>query len=227
MSARDFPAFDPVDFGILLIEEERRRIARDLHDGPAQDLTNISMRLGVVERLITTDPELALSELDRTNSRIVAAINDIRRLIYDLRPVAIDEIGLASATMELCRRCERDWQIRFHIHIDESATTGLVPARQVVLYRLIQEVLNNVHRHAQADTVWIDMVRFGANLRIEIRDNGRGFRPDEVPRGHFGIVGMRERARYLGGDLEVESSPGAGSTFRVQVPLPAQENKAP
>ncbi|MDQ0188243.1 sensor histidine kinase [Alicyclobacillus cycloheptanicus] len=219
MFSSDLPTFDPIDYGIRLIEEERRRIARDLHDGPAQDLTNISMRLDVVQRLLQTDTEMAMNELSRTNSRIVAAINDIRRLIYDLRPVAIDEIGLVSATVELCRRCERDWQIQFEVTADPGAAKGLLPARQIALYRLIQEVLQNVKKHAQAQLVTVTISRVSSRLEIEIKDNGKGFNPSEVPDGHFGIVGMRERAAYLGGVLEIESTPGQGSTIRILVPI--------
>lgn len=219
MFSVELPISDPVDYGIKLIEEERRRIARDLHDGPAQDLTNVSMRLDVIQRLMQSDTEMALKELERTNSRIVAAINDIRRLIYDLRPVAIDEIGLVAATLELCRRCERDWQISFEVSADENAVKGVLPARQIALYRLIQEVLQNVKKHAHARKVRLKIERSGKTVVIDIQDDGKGFNPSVVPDGHFGIIGIRERAAYLGGSVHIESAPEKGALFRISVPV--------
>lgn len=218
MSTHDLPAFDPVDYGVHLIEEERRRIARDLHDGPAQDLTNISMRLNIVERLIESDAEMALTELTRTNQRIVAAINEIRRLIYDLRPVAIDEVGLVRAIEELCRRCERDWHVAIEVAADPQVSRTIAPARQIALYRLIQEVLQNVHKHAHADRVQVRIGRQGHELSIEIEDDGRGFDPSHIPQGHFGIEGIRERAVFLGGALHICSTPGRGTTVSVRLP---------
>lgn len=215
----ELPISDPIDYGIKLIEEERRRIARDLHDGPAQDLTNVSMRLDVIQRLMQSDAEMALKELERTNSRIVAAINDIRRLIYDLRPVAIDEVGLVTATLELCRRCERDWQIAFEVNADESAVRDVVPARQIALYRLIQEVLQNVKKHARAHNVKLKIARSGKVVIIDVHDDGKGFNPSVIPDGHFGIIGMRERAAYLGGNVHIDSAPDRGTLFRISVPV--------
>lgn len=219
MFQTDLPTYNPVDDGIRLIEEERRRIARDLHDGPAQDLTNISMRLDVIQRLFQTDSELAMHELARTNSRIVSAINDIRRLIYDLRPVAIDEIGLISASVELCRRCERDWQLRCKVIADPSAADGVLPARQIAVYRLLQEMLQNVKKHAHAREVQVKIVSDLNRLMIEVQDDGNGFNPSHVPSGHFGITGMRERVAYLGGQLDIQSELGKGSLFRISIPL--------
>ncbi|MCL6547343.1 MAG: sensor histidine kinase [Alicyclobacillus sp.] len=215
----ELPVFDETDAAIKLLEEERRRIARDLHDGPAQALTNISMRLDVIRRLFETNPELALEDLARTNSRVVAVINDIRRLIYDLRPVAIDEVGLLSATKEFLRRCESEWRIAFHLTVGPGVTTDIAPAKQVALYRLIQEILNNVHKHAAATEVTVQFERSGEELRIRIADNGKGFDPEAIPQGHFGILGMRERARFLHGRLEIDSQPGKGSRFTLFVPV--------
>lgn len=218
MSTHDLPAFDPVDYGVHLIEEERRRIARDLHDGPAQDLTNISMRLNIVERLVQSDTEMALTELTRTNQRIVSAVNEIRRLIYDLRPVAIDEVGLVAAVVELCRRCERDWHLTIEVAAQPEASNTIVPARQIALYRLIQEVLQNVHKHAQAQRVEVRIMQQNDQLSIDIEDDGRGFDSDHIPQGHFGIEGIKERTLFLGGALNIRSAPGHGTTVSVRLP---------
>lgn len=219
MVETELPIYDQTDYGIKLIEEERRRIARDLHDGPAQALTNVSMRLDVIQRLLTTDPEMAMQEMIRTNSRIVAAVNDIRRLIYDLRPIAIDEVGLVPATEELARKFERDWHVAVEVRSAVEVTSDFAPAKQVALYRLIQEVLTNVKKHAEAHRVQIHFEKDLANIVISISDDGKGFDPTIIPAGHYGITGMKERAQFLNGNLEIHSTAGQGSLFVISVPV--------
>ena len=225
MVEADLPIYDQTDYGIKLIEEERRRIARDLHDGPAQALTNISMRLDVIRRLLTTDPEMAMQEMTRTNSRVVAAVNDIRRLIYDLRPIAIDEVGLISATTELCRRFEKDWHIAVTVQSAEDVKPDFAPAKQVALYRLLQELLNNVKKHAEAKQVRVAFARDGVKIQITVEDDGKGFDPTSIPAGHFGIAGMRERVDYLNGTLDIQSELGHGSLFVISVPVYKDEDQ--
>ena len=216
MYSSDLPVQDQTDSGIKLMEEERRKMARDLHDGPAQALTNISMRLDAVQRLFQTDSDMALNELARINSRVVSVVNDVRRLIHDLRPLAIDEVGLVSATRDLCDRCAREWglSIAFDV-VDESL--DLSPAKQVALYRLVQEILNNVHKHANAANVEVSTRREPRRILLRVVDDGRGFNPSVIPVGHYGLLGMRERAQYMGGELTISSSPGSGSEFTITV----------
>ena len=212
----NLPVQDQTDSGIKLMEEERRRVARELHDGPAQSLTNISMRLDAVQRLFRTNPEMAQNELARINSRVVDVVNDVRRLIHDLRPLAIDEVGLVSATRELCDRCAREWGLSIAFTA-ENGTLSLSPAKQVALYRLVQEILNNVHKHAEASCVSITIRRESRRIVLHVTDDGKGFDPAAVPAGHYGLLGMRERAQYMGGDLTISSSPGAGSEFVIAI----------
>jgi two-component system sensor histidine kinase DegS len=219
MGSGELPVLDQTDQGIRMLEEERRRIARDLHDGPAQALTNISMRLSVVRSIITSNPERAATELDRINGRLIEAINEVRRLIYDLRPVAIDEVGLTSAIGELCAKCHNDWGIPVKLSIAKDVTNNIAPARQVAVYQLVKEILNNVAKHAQASEVTVGMRKAGVDLVVEVCDNGKGFDPNAIPPGHYGILGMRERARYLGGQLDIQSEIGHGSKFTIRVPV--------
>ena len=213
------PTYDQTDYGIKLIEEERRRIARELHDGPAQALTNLSMRLDIIKRLLETDSDMAVKEIIRANSRIVTAVNDIRRLIYDLRPIAIDEVGLICAVQELCGKYERDWHIPVRVVTADNVSSDFSPAKQVALYRLVQELLNNIKKHADAREVTVSFVREGQNIHMTVEDDGKGFDPEVIPDGHFGIVGVKERIAYLHGSLDIQSQIGAGSRFAIVVPV--------
>jgi two-component system, NarL family, sensor histidine kinase DegS len=218
MGSPELPVFDNTDVAIRLIEEERRRIARDLHDGPAQGLTNISMRLDVIPRLLQTNPEMAIAELGRLNSRVVSAINDIRRLIYDLRPVAIDEVGLLSATREMIAKFDRETNTSFDLEVAPDVTPGIAPAKQVAVYRVIQEILNNMMKHAQATLIQVSFEQMGEDMVITLRDNGVGFDPTSITPGHYGMIGMQERAAFLGGQLDIRSELGKGSEFVLRIP---------
>ncbi|GGJ05008.1 hypothetical protein GCM10010885_12690 [Alicyclobacillus cellulosilyticus] len=215
----DLPVHDWTDYGIKLVEEERRRIARDLHDGPAQALVNLSMRLEIIQQFFQTNPQMAMQELERANRRLISVVNELRRLIYDLRPVVIDEKGLVGAVADLCERAAQDWNLRATWEAPEGFVCPLSPAKQVGLYRLVQEAFNNVHKHAEASSVHVRMGVEAGHFFLEVRDDGRGFRPEDIPPGHYGLAGMRERAHVLGGTLEVKSQVGAGTTVTVRIPL--------
>ncbi|WP_067621435.1 sensor histidine kinase [Alicyclobacillus acidiphilus] len=214
------PAFDEVDHGIRILEEERRRIARDLHDGPAQTLTNISMKLEVLKMMIDSDVEMAKNQVDQLHKKVGSVIREIRHLIYDLRPIAVDEVGLFEATKALCTQLQQNWNVPIEIHVPDSVESkSIAPARQVALYRLIQEILNNMKKHAQAKTITLTVSQENDELRITICDDGVGFDPNHIPAGHYGLLGMKERALYLGGTLEIDSVIGEGSTFVIRVPV--------
>ena len=219
MKRGDLPIYDHTDQGIRLIEEERRRIARDLHDGPTQVLTNVSMRLELIERMIENNPTVAQKELFRSNGQIVAAISQIRRLLFDLRPVAVDEIGLVKATMDLAGQFQRDNKLPVEVQAQEEVGKLLSPAKQVSIYRLLQEILNNIKKHADASEVKISFDVAGDDIIICVKDNGKGFDPTHIPAGHYGIIGMKERADYSGGRLDIESVIGEGSLFKITIPV--------
>jgi len=214
------PVFDQVDHGIRILEEERRRIARDLHDGPAQVLTNISMKLEILNMMIDSDAEMAKTQVNQLHKKVGSVIREIRHLIYDLRPIAVDEVGLFEATKALCTQLQQNWNIPIKMHVQDSIESKwIAPAKQVALYRLIQEILNNMKKHAQAKTITLDVVKENDELFITIKDDGVGFDPNYIPPGHYGLIGMKERALYLGGTLEIDSVIGEGSTFVIRVPV--------
>jgi two-component system sensor histidine kinase DegS len=216
----DFSLIDPEDWGIRLVEEERRRIARDLHDGPIQVLINLSMRIQIIQRMLHTDIELAQDELNRGQQRLIGSINEIRQLIYDLQPVAIDEIGLYAAIESLATRAQKDWGLACTITLPETAAnaTGLTPAKTIAVYRLVQEAMNNIHKHSQAEHAAMAIALEPSQLTITITDDGVGFDPTATTEGHFGLNGMMDRVQYLGGSVHIESAPGSGSTLTFTVP---------
>ena len=216
----ELAVYDQTDQGIRILEEERRRIARDLHDGPAQILTNVAMRLDIIQQLVDDNPEMAKAQLAQLHKRVGKTVNEIRHLIYNLRPLAIDEVGLLQAVKQLCRQCEKDWRVPVTLEVEDGLeSAAIAPAKQVAMYRLVQEILNNVNKHAKANNIGIAFSRHGSILEVIIQDDGKGFNPDDIPPGHYGLIGMKERAAYLGGELTISSVMGKGSTFIARVPV--------
>lgn len=214
------PVFDQTDHGIRILEEERRRIARDLHDGPTQVLTNISMKLEILKMMIDSDPEMAKNQVEQLHKRVGEVVSEIRHLIYDLRPIAVDEVGLLEATQSICTQLQQNWNLPITLRVENNIESKFVaPAKQVALYRLIQEILNNMKKHAKANHIEVEFVRSGEKLLITITDDGVGFDPNYIPPGHYGLIGMKERALYLGGTLDIDSVIGQGSKFTIRVPV--------
>lgn len=218
----DFSLRDPEDRGIRLLEEERRRIARDLHDGPIQVLINLSMRLQIIQRLMLADITLAEQELERIQQRLIGSINEIRQLIYDLQPVAIDEIGLVVAITSLFDRMKQETGLTCILTVDDglqSQLVALTPARTIGVYRLIQEALSNIRKHAKAQTVAIRVSAEDSQLKLLIEDDGIGFDPSTRLPGHFGLDTMMERAEYMGGTGAIDSTPGMGTRLTFLLPM--------
>lgn len=203
-------------------EEERLRVARDIHDGPAQIMANVIMRLDVCQRLIDRDPERVQAEMQQLRDLLRLGLQDARRLIADLRPMALDEVGLVPTLQDLiCAAGTADgFTTDFEVHGDERA---LDTAVSIALFRICQEALRNIGKHAQATHVWVTLTFADDAVVLSVRDNGVGFEPAELPvllQGtRFGLVGMRERVGLLAGQFHVDAAPGAGVTITVTVPL--------
>ena len=204
------------------IAEERRRIAREIHDGLAQDLAALRVRVGLWHDLVDGDPAQMHAELDALQSLLRQNIRDVRRSIFALRPIALDELGFYPAI----RRFASEFGEQHQLHVDLQILgpqDRLRPQSEPVLFRLIQEALNNVGKHAQADAAWIELdMRQADAVRLAVRDNGVGFDPgtlsQSVQRGHVGLTQMRERIEQIGGALQIESQPGKGTTIHVVLP---------
>jgi signal transduction histidine kinase len=210
-------------------EEERKRLARELHDQTGQTLTGLAMGLHSVEAMMTTNPFLAEKRLRELERMSTGAVDDLRQLIADLRPAQLDDLGLVPALREMANNVAA----RSHMHI-EFNTTGtrrrLRAQVETILYRLAQEALNNAARHSQAARVVITLDFAPHEVALDIRDDGIGFVPEAViqaqaPRRAWGLLGMQERVMLVGGTLIIESAPGKGTHLLAKIPLAPLEEK--
>jgi signal transduction histidine kinase len=198
-------------------ELERQRLARELHDETGQALTSIVLGLKTVEdaeSLAAT--RQAISEL---RDLVVATLQDVRRLAVELRPKALDDFGLAAALERLVQTFTEATGIPGHL--EASLRDERLPSEvETTLYRIVQESLTNVVKHAGARHVSIVVMRRDRAATAIIEDDGEGFDPGDASDGGIGLLGMRERVALLDGRLEIESSPGSGTTVVAEVPLP-------
>ena len=195
-------------------ELERRRLARELHDQTGQELTSVLLGLKAVEEA-KTDEERAES-LATVREQVVETLHDVRRLAVELRPKALDDFGLVAAL----ERLRDTFAERTRMRVDLEANVGdrLPSDVETALYRIVQEALTNIVKHAEASAISIVLARRERSITAVIEDDGRGFTPEGDGDG-LGLLGMRERLALLGGKLKIESSPGAGTTIVAEVPL--------
>lgn len=195
-------------------EEERRRLRRDLHDGLGPRLAGQSLRLEAALDALDGDPARTRSLLSETVTESQEIITEIRRLVYALRPPALDELGLLAAIREQAAQCQLNG---LQVSVVAPGTLPeLSAAIEVAAYRIVQEALTNVVRHASATRSTVTLT-IGADLRLEIADDGAGLPPD--PRMGVGLTSMRERAEEVGGTFTIRSSPGSGAQVVASLPL--------
>lgn len=200
-------------------EEERKRIARELHDDTAQALTSMLVRLRLLERGLG-DGE-ARSNLGELRDLAAATLEAVRRLALDLRPSALDDLGLVPALHWYTDNFGQHWGIKARFRAD-GLNRRLPPELELVLYRVAQEALTNVAKHARARRVRVELERHGLWVRLMVEDDGSGFHVKEAmsskERG-LGLFGMQERLALVGGKFHIESQPGKGTKVVAEVPL--------
>jgi signal transduction histidine kinase len=194
-------------------ELERRRLARELHDETGQALTSILLGLKTID---DADADGAVREaVQELRDRVVTTLQDVRRLAVELRPKVLDDFGLVSALERLAETFDEATGIRVQV---ETLTSERLPGEvETTLFRIAQEALTNVVKHAHARNVTVLLTRREGTAAVVIEDDGRGFDPEHVDSDGIGLVGMRERVALLGGRLRVESSPGSGTTISAEV----------
>lgn len=202
-------------------EEERKRVAREIHDGPAQLLANVVLRAEICERLLDRDLEKARQELVELKDAVRSSLTEVRKIIFDLRPMALDDLGLIPTLRKYLIQFEERSKVATDIKIigkEEQLDPGVV----IAAFRLIQECLNNVSKHAMAKNVSVKIEFRKDRLSAAISDDGIGFDVEEALRPtaeSFGIVGMKERIELLQGEIEFDSTLGKGTKVYFQIPL--------
>lgn len=206
-------------------EEERRRIARELHDGVGPSLASLRIRLRTVHKLLDRQQSPLAAEVQELADQAQANIRDIRRLIYDLRPAAL-EFGLVAALREHVARYEQDQGIRVDLTVP-SDTPPLAAVLEAALFRIAQEALANVARHARAARAHVALSCDGGHVTLSVADDGQGFDAEAVRDGdHLGLWSMQKRVEQFGGSFRVESRPGQGARITVTIPLQAAPGDA-
>jgi len=193
-------------------EAERLRVARELHDGLGQSLTGVLLLVDAAAR----ERDGARETIEDVREAVRASLEEVRRISRDLRPEALDDLGLVRALEALSQTVTVHSGLRVRRRLPDRLPR-LTLEQELVVYRVVQEALTNVVRHAGADRVELDVAVRGEHLRARVTDDGRGFVVDSEPDG--GLTGMRERALLVGGRVDVGSAPGRGTTVTLEVPV--------
>jgi signal transduction histidine kinase/YHS domain-containing protein len=199
-------------------ENERARLAHELHDATVQSLIAVAQRLDRASRAATGDAVRAQALIGEARQDIAATITGLREIIADLRPPALDELGLVPALELMVERLPPTPPVRL---IVEGAARRLDPDRELAALRVVQEALSNVQRHAQASEAEVRLRFEPVALHIIVEDDGRGFAPtlpDDGTTRHWGLVGLHERASRFGGTVRIDSAPGAGTRLHITLP---------
>lgn len=199
-------------------ETERQRLSRQMHDGPAQALSNFILQTEIAMRLFDVDAAQAKDELNNLKSSAMGTFQKVRNFIFELRPMMLDDLGLVPTV----RRYADAFKEQASLDVNVTVTGNerrLEPYLEVMMFRALQELLGNAARHSQATQVKVMLDMGEDRVRVSVDDNGRGFDPDVIQQGNsLGLKLIRERADMLGGNFEVDSSVGRGTRITFAVP---------
>jgi signal transduction histidine kinase len=205
-------------------EEERKRISRELHDEIVQTLTGINVQLANLKKAATMNAKGLQRKIASTQRLVEKSVEIVHRFARDLRPTLLDDLGLIPALHSFMKDFTRRTGIRIQfIAFTSDRSDRLDSAKRTAFYRLAQEALTNVARHAHASDVKVTVQKLARTIAMEVVDNGKGFEVDRVLIGkgnnRLGVLGMRERVQMVGGQFNLESTPGAGTTIRAEIPV--------
>jgi two-component system sensor histidine kinase DegS len=209
-------------------EEERQRVARDIHDGPAQSMSNVVLKAEICERMIDIDQNKAREELRNLKTIVRDSLQDVRKIIYDLRPMSLDDLGLVPTLQRyvLTFQEESGISVSFHTHGEPPELKSVI---SLTVFRIVQEALNNVAKHSKAKNSAVQLEFLQTNLKLYIFDDGTGFDTERLKERHedisggFGLVSMRERVELLDGEMIISSEPGKGTRLKITIPFTQEE----
>ncbi|AMB25795.1 two-component sensor histidine kinase [Bacillus subtilis BEST7003] len=216
------------DFGLRIIEaqeEERKRVSREIHDGPAQMLANVMMRSELIERIFRDrGAEDGFQEIKNLRQNVRNALYEVRRIIYDLRPMALDDLGLIPTLRKYLYTTEEyNGKVKIHFQcIGETEDQRLAPQFEVALFRLAQEAVSNALKHSESEEITVKVEITKDFVILMIKDNGKGFdlkEAKEKKNKSFGLLGMKERVDLLEGTMTIDSKIGLGTFIMIKVPL--------
>jgi len=203
-------------------EEERKRVAREIHDGPAQSMANIVLRAELCEKLQNVNPEKMPEELLSLKDVVREVLQDLRKIIFDLRPMALDDLGIVPTLKRFVSNHQEKYDMPIELIIigeDKKLSTSL----SLAIYRTVQEALTNVRKHASASKVTIKIEFANNKINLSIKDNGCGFNVEEALNDEksecYGLIGVQERIELLEGEVDFISSPEKGTTIKAVVPI--------
>lgn len=205
-------------------EEERRKLARNLHDGPTQSIGAIAMRVNFARRLITRDVDAAAEELFKIEELARRTTKEIRQMLFTLRPLILESEGLIAALEQLSEKMLENHDQNVIIQAPLGLVEEMEVGKQGVIFFIVEEAVNNARKHAQADHIWVRLKPSGDLLELEVEDDGVGFDVSAVEsgydqRGSMGMVNLRERAELVNGVLRIASTKGRGTRVSVTIPL--------
>lgn len=211
------------DFSLKIIqaqEEERKRLSREIHDGPAQMMANVLLRSDLIERTYREKgAEEAFAEITDLKVMVRNALSEVRRIIYDLRPMALDDLGLIPTLKKYLMTIE-DYNKGCEIHFQSMGEARRILTNfEVAIFRLVQESVTNAMKHGKCKQIWVKVEWRKDAVNILVKDNGAGFDQSLVRDSSFGLLGMRERIDLLKGEMIVTSSPGNGTTIMFRISL--------
>lgn len=217
------------DFGIRIIaaqEEERKRLSREIHDGPAQMMANVLMRSNLIDRTFREKgADAALKEIQDLKISVRNALSEVRRIIYDLRPMALDDLGI-DPTLKKYLSTIMEYNPGVEIQFLSYNNERRIPSDyEVAVFRLVQESVNNALKHGKPNLIIVKLEWLCDEINVVVKDNGVGFDTESVREGSFGIIGMKERIDLLKGSLKISSSIGKGTTILMKIPLPVKNEE--
>lgn len=211
------------DYSLRIIEaqeEERKRLSREIHDGPAQMMANVLLRSDLIERTYREKgPEPAFKEISSLKEMVRDALTEVRRIIYDLRPMALDDLGLVPTLKKYLETIEdynQGTRLLFHTSGKEVRLPGNY---ETSIFRLVQEAVSNAIRHGKASSIEVKVEWLKDHVTLVVKDNGSGFDQSIVKNQSFGLIGMKERIDLVDGDFYINSSLGNGTVLMFQIPL--------
>lgn len=209
-------------------EEERQRVARDIHDGPAQSMSNVVLKAEICERLIDVDIERSRAELRSLKSIVRESLQDVRKIIYNLRPMSLDDLGLIPTLQRYIMTFQEDTGINVSFKT-KGACDDIKSIISLTVFRIVQEALSNIKKHSRAHNTRINLEFLEKELKLYIFDDGDGFNLNELKvksediNSGFGLISIQERIELLNGDFQISSEPGKGTRINIMIPLIQKE----